>query len=153
MMYKVRQRLVPVSTAIGVLGMTGFTSYLGLVDVGQAKEGETVLVSGAAGGVGSNVGWIARNLGCRVVGIAGTAEKCRHLTGTLGYDAAIDYRADDVAAKLREYCPDGVDVFFDNVGGEILDHGLARAQSLRPGRVLRPHRRVPQGAGRDLPAA
>jgi NADPH-dependent curcumin reductase CurA len=134
MMYKVRQRLVPVSTAIGVLGMTGFTSYLGLVDVGQASRGETVVVSGAAGGVGSNVGWIARNLGCRVVGIAGTAEKCRHLTQTLGYDAAIDYRADDVPAKLREYCPNGVDVFFDNVGGEILDHALALLN--RYGRVV-----------------
>jgi NADPH-dependent curcumin reductase CurA len=134
MMYKVRQRLVPLSTAVGVLGMTGFTSYLGLVDIGQPKRGETVLVSGAAGGVGSNVGWIARNLGCRVVGIAGTSAKCWMLTQQLGYDAAINYRTDDVPARIRELCPDGVDVFFDNVGGEVLDHALGALN--RYGRVV-----------------
>ena len=134
MMYTIRQRLVPVSTAIGVLGVTGFTSYLGLVDIGQPKKGETVLVSGAAGGVGSNVGWIARNLGCRVVGIAGTTAKCWLLTSKLGYDAAINYRTDDVPARIRELCPDGVDVFFDNVGGEILDHALGALN--RYGRVV-----------------
>jgi len=134
MMYKVRQRLVPVSTAIGVLGITGFTSYLGLVDIGQPRAGETVLVSGAAGGVGSNVGWIAHNLGCRVVGIAGTSAKCWQLTQKLGYDAAINYRIDDVPAKIREVCPGGVDIFFDNVGGEILDHALGALN--RYGRVI-----------------
>jgi NADPH-dependent curcumin reductase CurA len=117
-----------------VLGITGFTSYLGLVDIGQPKAGETVLVSGAAGGVGSNVGWIARNLGCRVVGIAGTSAKCWQLTQKLGYDAAINYRVDDVAAKIRELCPGGVDVFFDNVGGEVLDHALGALN--RYGRVV-----------------
>ena len=134
MMYKIRQRLVPLSTAVGVLGITGFTSYLGLVDLGQPRKGETVLVSGAAGGVGSNVGWIARNLGCRVVGIAGTSAKCWTLTERLGYDAAINYRTDDVAARIRELCPGGVDVFFDNVGGEILDHALGALN--RYGRVV-----------------
>ncbi|HSW34925.1 MAG TPA: NADP-dependent oxidoreductase [Steroidobacteraceae bacterium] len=134
MMYKIRQRLVPLSTAVGALGITGFTSYLGLVDLGQPKNGETVLVSGAAGGVGSNVGWIARNLGCRVVGIAGTSAKCWALTERLGYDAAINYRTDDVAAQIRELCPGGVDVFFDNVGGEILDHALGALN--RYGRVV-----------------
>ena len=134
MMYKIRQQLVPLSTAAGVLGMTGFTSYLGLVDIGQPKRGETVLVSGAAGGVGSNVGWIARNLGCRVVGIAGSAQKCRALTEHLGYDAAIGYRTEDVPSRIRELCPDGVDVFFDNVGGEILDHALGALN--RYGRVV-----------------
>jgi NADPH-dependent curcumin reductase CurA len=134
MMYKIRQRLVPLSTAAGVLGMTGFTSYLGLVDIGQPKRGETVLVSGAAGGVGSNLGWIARNLGCRVVGIAGSAQKCRALTEHLGYDAAIDYHAEDVPSRIRELCPHGVDVFFDNVGGEILDHALGALN--RYGRVV-----------------
>jgi NADPH-dependent curcumin reductase CurA len=134
MMYKVRQRLVPLSTAVGVLGMTGFTSYLGLVDIGQPKRGETVLVSGAAGGVGSNVGWIARNLGCRVVGIAGSAQKCWSLTEHLGYDAAINYRTEDVPSRIRELCPKGVDVFFDNVGGEILDHALGALN--RYGRVV-----------------
>jgi len=91
--YKIRQRLSPQSTAIGVLGITGFTSYFGLVDIGQAKKGETVLVSGAAGGVGSNVSWIARNLGCREVGIAGATAKRWMLTEKLGYDAAINYRS------------------------------------------------------------
>jgi NADPH-dependent curcumin reductase CurA len=134
MMYKIRQRLVPLSTAVGVLGLTGFTSYLGLVDFGQPKRGETVLVSGAAGGVGSNVGWIARNLGCRVVGIAGTTAKCWMLTERLGFDASINYRTDDVPARIRELCPDGVDVFFDNVGGEILDHALGSLN--RYGRVV-----------------
>jgi NADPH-dependent curcumin reductase CurA len=134
MMYKVRQRLVPLSTAVGVLGLTGFTSYLGLVDIGQPKRGETVLVSGAAGGVGSNVGWIARNLGCRVVGIAGTTAKCWMLTEHLGYDAAINYRTEDVPARIREFCPNGVDIFFDNVGGEILDHALGALN--RYGRVI-----------------
>jgi NADPH-dependent curcumin reductase CurA len=117
-----------------VLGITGFTSYLGLVDLGQPKKGETVLVSGAAGGVGSNVGWIARNLGCRVVGIAGTTAKCWMLTEKLGYDAAINYRTDDVPARIRELCPGGVDVFFDNVGGAILDHALGALN--RYGRVV-----------------
>jgi NADPH-dependent curcumin reductase CurA len=134
MMYKIRQRLVPLSTAVGVLGITGFTSYLGLVDLGRPQNGETVLVSGAAGGVGSNVGWIARNLGCRVVGIAGTSAKCWMLTEKLGYDAAINYRTDDVPARIRELCPGGIDVFFDNVGGEILDHALGALN--RYGRVV-----------------
>jgi NADPH-dependent curcumin reductase CurA len=134
MAYRIRQRGLPLSTALGVLGLTGFTAYLGLVDLGTPRPGETVLVSGAAGGVGSNVGWIARNLGCRAVGIAGTADKCRVLTERLGYHAAIDYRRDDVPARLRELCPDGVDVFFDNVGGELLDHAL---EALNPyGRVV-----------------
>jgi NADPH-dependent curcumin reductase CurA len=134
MMYKVEQRLVPFSTALGVLGMTGFTSYLGLTEIGRVKAGETVLVSGAAGGVGSNCGFIARNLGCRVVGIAGTEEKCRLLVEKLGYDAAINYRTDDIPARIADHCPGGVDVFFDNVGGEILDHALARLN--RYGRVV-----------------
>jgi len=125
MMYKVGQRLVPFSTALGVLGMTGFTSYLGLTEIGRLRAGETVLVSGAAGGVGSNCGFIARNLGCRVVGIAGTEEKCRLLVDSLGYDAAIDHRAEDVGERIGALCPQGIDVFFDNVGGEILDAALA----------------------------
>jgi NADPH-dependent curcumin reductase len=133
LMYKVRQTVAPVSTALGVLGLTGFTAYLGLVDVGALRAGDTVLVSGAAGGVGSNVGQIARNLGASAVGIAGSADKCRLLTEALGYRAAIDYRREDVGRRIAELCPDGVDVFFDNVGGEILDAGLAH---------LRRHARV-----------
>ena len=125
MMYKVTQRLVPFSTALGVLGVTGFTAYLGLTQVGRIRPGETVLVSGAAGGVGSNCGFVARNLGCRAVGVAGTEEKCRLLVAKLGYDAAINYRGEDVERRVGELCPGGVDIFFDNVGGAILDAGLA----------------------------
>ncbi len=125
LMFKVRQRVVPVSTALGVLGLTGFTSYLGLVDVGAVKAGDKVLVSGAAGGVGSNVGQIARNLGAEAVGIAGSPEKCALLTKSLGYRAAIDYKAENVEQRIGELFPNGLDVFFDNVGGMILDVGLA----------------------------
>jgi NADPH-dependent curcumin reductase CurA len=124
LMFPVRQRVAPVSTALGVLGLTGFTSYLGLVDVGAVRSGDSVLVSGAAGGVGSNVGQIARNLGARAVGLAGSDAKCRLLTERLGYAAAINYRNEDVGARIGALCPDGIDVFFDNVGGEILDTGL-----------------------------
>lgn len=133
LMFKVRQRRVPISTALGVLGLTGFTSYLGLVDIGALRAGDHVLVSGAAGGVGSNVGQIARNLGASAIGIAGSAEKCRLLTETLGYRAAINYREGSIDEQLTELMPEGIDVFFDNVGGEILDAGLAR---------LRRHARV-----------
>jgi len=126
LMFKVRQRVAPVSTALGVLGLTGFTSYLGLVDVGAVRAGDRVLVSGAAGGVGSNVGQIARNLGADPVGIAGGAEKCALLVSRLGYRVAIDYRAGDVSPGIAAAFPDGIDVFFDNVGGEILDAGLAQ---------------------------
>jgi NADPH-dependent curcumin reductase CurA len=126
MMYKVNQRIVPVSTALGILGVTGYTAYFGLFDIGQPKSTDVVLVSGAAGGVGSSVAQLAKTAGCRVVGIAGSDEKCRILTDKLGYDAAINYKTDDVGAKMDEFCPKGIDVFFDNVGGPILDAALAR---------------------------
>jgi len=125
MMYKVRQRVVPFSTALGVLGVTGFTAHLGLTQVGGIKPGDSVLVSGAAGGVGSCCGFIAQNLGARPVGIAGTDEKCRLLVERLGYAAAINYRSEDVERRIGELCPGGVDLFFDNVGGAILDAALA----------------------------
>ena len=103
------------------------TAYFGLLDIGQPKEGDTVVVSGAAGATGSVVGQIAKLKGAgHVVGIAGSAEKCTWLVEDLGFDAAVDYKADDVAARLREECPDGIDVYFDNVGGEILDTCLAQ---------------------------
>jgi hypothetical protein len=114
------------STYLSALGMTGMTAYFGLFDVGQLKEGDTVLVSGAAGAVGSIVGQLAKIKGCRVVGIAGGAEKCAWLTGELGFDAALDYRADALGRRLHEATPDSVNVFFDNVGGPVLDAGLAR---------------------------
>ena len=109
-----------------MLGLTGLTAYFGLLEVGQPKQGDTVVISGAAGATGSVVGQIARLKGCRAVGIAGGAEKCAWLTEKAGFDAAIDYKSEDVGARLSELCPDGIDVFFDNVGGEILDEALAR---------------------------
>lgn len=122
MMYEIRQRVAPLSTGIGVLGVTGFTSYLGLVDVGQLRPGDRVLVSGAAGGVGSSLAQIAKLSGAsRVVGIAGTEDKCRLLTTKLGYDAAINYREENLDERLGELLPEGVDLFFDNVGGATLD--------------------------------
>ncbi len=111
--------------ALGVFGVTGLTAYFGLTDIGKPVAGETVVVSGAAGATGSIVGQLAKVLGCRAVGIAGGATKCRYLTEELGLDAAIDYKAEDVAARLRATCPDGIHVFFDNVGGPILDAALA----------------------------
>jgi NADPH-dependent curcumin reductase CurA len=117
---------VPIETAMSALGMTGLTAYFGLLEIGRPQPGETVVVSGAAGATGSAVGQIARIKGCRAVGIAGGAEKCRYLTEELGFDAAIDYKSEDVAARLKATCPKGVDLYFDNVGGEILDAALAR---------------------------
>ncbi len=125
---------VPIETAMSALGLTGITAYFGLLEIGRPKAGETVVVSGAAGATGSAVGQIAKLHGCRVIGIAGGAEKCTRLTTELGFDAAIDYKSEDVGARLRELCPKGIDVFFDNVGGEILDAALARL-ALR-GRVV-----------------
>ncbi|MQS16918.1 NADP-dependent oxidoreductase [Streptomyces kaniharaensis] len=123
---RVDPSLAPLSTYLGALGMPGMTAYFGLLEVGALKEGETVVVSGAAGAVGTMVGQIARVKGCRVVGIAGGAEKCALLTGELGFDAAIDYRSEDVRKALRTHAPDGIDVYFDNVGGAILDAALTR---------------------------
>jgi NADPH-dependent curcumin reductase CurA len=105
--------------------MPGLTAYFGLLEVGRPKPGETVVVSAAAGAVGAVVGQIAKIKGCRVVGIAGGAAKCRYIADDLGYDAAIDYKNEDIAKALRQHCPNGIDVYFDNVGGEILDAALA----------------------------
>ena len=124
--FKIDADRAPLPTYLGALGMPGMTAYFGLLDVGAPKEGETVVVSGAAGAVGSVVGQVARLKGCRVVGIAGGPEKCEWIVGELGFDAAIDYKSEDVAAALREQCPEGIDVYFDNVGGDILDAALAR---------------------------
>jgi NADPH-dependent curcumin reductase CurA len=123
---KLDPTLGPLTTFLGALGLPGMTAYFGLLDIGALAEGETVVVSGAAGAVGSMVGQIAKVKGCRVIGIAGGAEKCALLTSELGFDAAIDYRADNVRAALREHAPDGIDVYFDNVGGKILDAALSR---------------------------
>ena len=114
------------TTWLNVLGMPGMTGYFGLLDVGQPKAGETVVVSGAAGAVGQTVGQIAKRKGCRVVGIAGGQAKCDWVVNELGFDACIDYKAGDVKAGLKTHCPNGIDVYFDNVGGEILDAVLTR---------------------------
>ena len=119
---KIDPAAAPITTALGALGMVGLTAYFGLLDVCDPKPGETVVVSGAAGAVGSLVGQIAKIKGCRVVGIAGTEDKVRHLIDDLGFDAAYNYRqVQNHVAKIRELCPGGVDVYFDNVGGQITD--------------------------------
>jgi NADPH-dependent curcumin reductase len=118
--------LAPAPVHLGVLGMTGLTAYFGLLDIGRPEPGQTVVVSGAAGAVGNVAGQIARIKGCRTIGIAGGPEKCEWLTEELGFDAAIDYKVGEVRADLRQYAPKGVDVYFDNVGGELLDEVLRR---------------------------
>ena len=114
----------PLSSLLSVFGLTGVTAYFGLLDIGEPKPGETVLVSGAAGAVGSVVGQIAKLKGCRVVGICGSDDKCDWLHNELGFDAAIQYKRQDISKAIQEACPDGVDIYFENVGGEILEHSL-----------------------------
>jgi hypothetical protein len=123
---KVDTRFAALPVYLGTLGMPGMTAYFGLLDSGKPKEGETVVVSGAAGAVGTVVGQIAKLKGCRVVGIAGGADKCKYIVDELGFDAAIDYKSEDVKKALRTHCPKGVDVYFDNVGGDILDAVLTQ---------------------------
>src|SRR6202046_942529 len=123
---KLDTSLAEPTTYLGALGMTGLTAYFALLDVGRIQAGDTVVVSGAAGAVGSVAGQIAKLKGCRVIGIAGGPEKCRTLTQDFGFDAAIDYRAGHVRRAVREHAPKGVDVYFDNVGGDILDAVLTR---------------------------
>ncbi|MEI2665299.1 NADP-dependent oxidoreductase [Rossellomorea sp. LJF3] len=127
--------VAPISTYLSILGMTGLTAYFGLMDIGQPKEGETVVVSGAAGAVGSVVGQIAKIQGARVVGIAGSDEKVSYLTDTLGFDEGINYKTtDNIYKTLKEACPNGIDVYFENVGGEIGDAALS---------LLNKHARIP----------
>ena len=123
---KVDTRFAALPVYLGTLGMPGMTAYFGLLEIGKPKPGETVVVSGAAGAVGMVVGQIAKVKGCRVVGIAGGKDKCDYLVRELGFDAAIDYKGGDVKKGLKEHCPNGIDVYFDNVGGDILDAALAR---------------------------
>ena len=125
-MFKIDPRLGTPNQWLNVLGMPGMTGYFGLLDIGQPKPGETVVVSGAAGAVGQTVGQLAKIKGCRVVGIAGGRAKCDWVVNELGFDACIDYKAGNVKAALKEQCPKGVDIYFDNVGGEILDDVLTR---------------------------
>src|SRR5712692_173700 len=131
---KVDAAAAPLPVYLGTLGMPGMTAYFGLLDIGQPKPGETVVVSGAAGAVGTVVGQIAKIKGCRVVGIAGGAKKCEYILKELGFDAAIDYKAEDVRKALQKHCTKGVDVYFDNVGGDILEAVLS--QLARGARVV-----------------
>jgi NADPH-dependent curcumin reductase CurA len=116
----------PLSHHLSALGGTGLTAYFGLLEIGRPRSGETVVVSAAAGATGSVAGQIARIQGCRTVGLAGSDQKCAWLTGELGFDAAINYKTEEVRQALKEHCPDGIDVYFDNTGGEILEAALSR---------------------------
>ena len=131
---KIAPELVPLPRWLGIVGMPGMTAYFGLFDVGAAKAGETLVVSAAAGAVGAVVGQLGKIHGMRVVGIAGGGDKCRYLVDELGFDAVVDYKNDDVKKKLREACPQGIDVYFDNVGGDILD--IALGQLRKKARVV-----------------
>ncbi|NIB44925.1 NADP-dependent oxidoreductase [Pseudomaricurvus alkylphenolicus] len=128
--YKVNANGVPLQAFLGVAGMPGRTGYCGLVEVGKPKEGETVVVAAASGPVGTVVGQTAKQLGCRAVGIAGGEEKCRYVVEELGFDACIDYKKGDLLENLKQACPDGIDVYFENVGGDVTK---AVAQLLNPG--------------------
>lgn len=123
---KIDPALAPLETWLNTLGMPGMTAYFGLLEVGKPQSGDTVVVSGAAGAVGQTVGQVAKKLGCRVVGIAGGKDKCDFVVNELGFDACIDYKSGSVKDGLKAYCPNGVDVYFDNVGGDILDTVLTR---------------------------
>ena len=122
---KIDTRIAPLSTWLSTLGMTGMTAYFGIMDVGAIKEGDVVVVSGGAGAVGSVVGQVAKIKGCRVIGIAGGQDKVDYMVNELGFDAGIDYRSGDLRKALRAACPEGIDVYFDNVGGDILDTCLS----------------------------
>jgi hypothetical protein len=134
---------LPLSTYLNVLGMPGFTAYFGLLDIGRPEEGQTIVVSGAAGAVGATVGQIAKIKGCRAVGIAGGPEKCAQLIDDYGFDAAIDYKSDDLREALYKHCPDRLAVYFENVGGDIL-----AARPARPPRAAWPARSGPRRSGR-----
>lgn len=121
---KIDTKNIPLSWYLGILGMPGLTAYFGLLDKGQPKEGDTLLVSGAAGMIGSLVGQIAKIEGCKIIGIAGGKDKCDYAKTELGFDEVIDYKNDNVAKKIKELAPNGVNIYFDNVGGEILDAAM-----------------------------
>jgi NADPH-dependent curcumin reductase len=121
---KLDPNVVPISTAIGVLGMPGMTAYVGLIDIGQPKPGETVVVSAASGAVGSVVGQLAKVRGCRAVGVAGSDDKCRYVIDELGFDACVNYRSHDLLGALRAACPKRIDIYFENVGGAVFAAAL-----------------------------
>ena len=122
----IKDQNTPIYRYLGALGMPGMTAYFGIINEGKIKNGDVVLVSAAAGAVGSLVGQIAKIKGCRVIGIAGGKDKCDYVKNELGFDEVIDYKNDNIYSALKNYCPDGIDVYFDNVGGEMLDAALAK---------------------------
>jgi NADPH-dependent curcumin reductase CurA len=124
--FKVNEKIAAMPTFLGALGMPGMTAYFGILEVANIKEGDIVLVSGAAGAVGSIVGQIAKIKGCRVIGITGGKEKCNYIINELGFDEAIDYKSENIYTALKRKCPKGIDVYFDNVGGVILDAALSK---------------------------
>ncbi len=146
---------IPPEAALSVFGTTGLTAYFGLLDIGRPQAGETVLVSGAAGATGSVVGQIARIKGCRVVGLAGSDEKCAWLTDHLGFDAAINYRTENLRRAIRQACPNGVDIFFDNVGGDILEeailHLALRGRVVLCGAIAQYNDETPRPGPNNLP--
>ena len=153
---KLDPSLAPISTALGILGMPGMTAYFGMLDLGQPKEGETAVISGAAGAVGALVGQIAKIKGCRAVGIAGTDAKCRYIGDELGFDAAINYKTTgDLREAVATACPDGVDVYFDNVGGPITDAVLAHinfsARIPIRGQISQYNHETPELGPRNMP--
>lgn len=123
---KIDPAVAPISTSLGILGMPGLTAYHGLFEVGKPVAGDTVVVTAAAGAVGAVVGQLAGHAGCRVIGVAGSARKVDYVVGELGFDAAVNYQSEDVPARLRELCPHGIDVYWDNVGGPVTDAAIDR---------------------------
>src|ERR1700723_4629152 len=132
---KIDPKLAPISTAVGVLGMPGMTAYTGLLDIGKPQAGETVVVAAASGAVGSAVGQIAKIKGARAVGLAGGKDKCDYVKSELGFDDCVDHRDPNLAAKLKEACPKGIDVYFENVGGAVFDAGFPPLNGLGGGPV------------------
>jgi len=146
----------PITTALGVMGMPGFTAYVGLLDLGQPRAGETVVVSAAAGAVGQVVGQLAGIQGCRVVGVAGADDKCRQVTGTYGFDACINHKSDEFEQQLDAACPDGIDVYFESVGGKVFDAVMKRVNDFARipvcGRIAHYNQtELPEGKDRLIP--
>ena len=155
-LYRIDPDLAPPSAWLGVIGMPGFTAYVGLREFGQPKAGETVVVSAASGAVGQVVGQIAKMKGCRVVGVAGAEDKCRHVVEHYGFDACVNYKEDDFEDQLKAACPDGIDVYFENVGGKVFDAVMALINDFARipvcGRIAHYNQtRLPEGPDRLIP--
>ena len=126
---KIDPSVAPISTSLGILGMPGLTAYFGLFEIGRPIPGDTVVVSAASGAVGAVVGQLAKLSGCRVIGIAGTDEKIRYVVDQLGFDAGLNYKSEDIPTRLEPLCPDGIDIYWDNVGGELADAAIEKIAS------------------------